>query len=102
MKLYLISDNMDSLTGLRLAGIEGCIAHSEAELSKALESVLQDKEIGIVLLTERFSKNYPDVVEKVKLEHSTPLFVDIPNRTGSGRRKDFITSYINEAIGLKL
>lgn len=102
MKLYLISDNKDTLTGLRLAGIEGCLARSETELLKTLETALQDKEIGIILLTERFSRLYPNIVGQVKLSHSTPLFVDIPDRTGSGRRKDFITSYINEAIGLKL
>lgn len=102
MKLYLISDNLDSLTGLRFAGIEGCIAKSEKELASALESVLCDKEIGIVLLTEYFSQTYPSIVEEVKSTHRMPLFVDIPNRTGSGRKKDFITSYINEAIGLKL
>ena len=26
----------------------------------------------------------------------------IPDRHGTGRKKDFITSYVNEAIGLKL
>ena len=31
-----------------------------------------------------------------------PLLVEIPDRHGTGRRKDFITSYITEAIGLKL
>ena len=28
MKFYLISDNMDTLTGMRLAGIEGEVAHT--------------------------------------------------------------------------
>ena len=29
-------------------------------------------------------------------------FVEIPDRHGTGRKPDFITSYVNEAIGLKL
>ena len=27
MKMYLISDNIDTLTGMRLAGVEGVIVH---------------------------------------------------------------------------
>ena len=45
MRMFLISDNVDTLTGMRLAGIDG---------------------------------------------------------HGSGRRPDFITAYINEAIGIKI
>ena len=69
MKMYLISDNVDTYTGMRLAGVDGIVVHEQDELKQALERVLEDKSIGIVLL---------------------------------GRKKDFITSYITEAIGLKL
>ena len=30
------------------------------------------------------------------------FFVEIPDRHGTGRKPDFITAYVNEAIGLKL
>ncbi len=38
----------------------------------------------------------------MKLERKLPLIVEIPDRHGTGRKADFITSYVNEAIGLKL
>ena len=38
----------------------------------------------------------------MKLERRLPLIVEIPDRHGTGRKPDFITSYVNEAIGLKL
>lgn len=102
MKMYLISDNIDTLTGMRLAGIDGVVAHSKDELKTALGTVVSDKSIGIVLLTEKFSSLYPDVVNNFKLEYKLPLFVDIPDRHGTGRKPNFITDYVNEAIGLKL
>ncbi len=34
MKLYLISDNVDTYTGMRLAGVEGCVVHEKNELRK--------------------------------------------------------------------
>ena len=78
MKMYLISDNLDTLTGMRLAGI------------------------GIVLLTEKFGREFPELIDEIKLERKMPLLIEIPDRHGTGRKKDFITSYVNEAIGLKL
>lgn len=100
--MYLISDNIDTLTGMRLAGVEGAVVHQKQELKDELDKVLADREIGIVLLTEKFGRDFPDVVNEVRLNHKLPLFIEIPDRHGTGRKPDFITSYVNEAIGLKL
>lgn len=102
MKMYLISDNIDTLTGMRLAGVEGTVVHEKQELKEALDKVLADKEIGVILLTEKFGRDFPDLVNDVKLSYRHPLFVEIPDRHGTGRKPDFITSYVNESIGLKL
>ena len=102
MKMYLISDNVDTYTGMRLAGVDGVVVHEREELRKALEDVLSDKSVGIVLLTEKFGREFPDIVDDVKLNRRLPLIVEIPDRHGTGRRPDFITAYVNEAIGLKL
>ena len=56
MKIYLVSDNVDTLVGMRLAGIEGCVVHEQGELKKAIDHALEDKEIGILLLTEKFGR----------------------------------------------
>ena len=102
MKMYLISDNTDTYTGMRLAGVEGEVVHEKEELKAALDRVMADKEIGIVLLTEKFGREFPDVVNQLKLDYKVPLFVEIPDRHGTGRKPNFITDYVNEAIGLKL
>ena len=82
MKFFLISDNVDTRTGMRLAGI--------------------DTSIGIILITEKLSREFPDIVDDIKLNRKQPLLVEIPDRHGTGRRSDFITAYVNEAIGMKL
>lgn len=102
MKMFLISDNIETLTGMRLAGVEGHIVNGKDEFTTVLEKALADKEIGIILLTERFYKDYPDIIDDIKLNRKLPLIQEIPDRHGIGRKADFITSYINEAIGLKL
>ena len=100
--MYLISDNIDTWTGMRLAGVDGVVVHEKEELKQELDKVLADREIGIVLLTEKFGRDFPELINDVKLNHRQPLFVEIPDRHGTGRKPDFITSYVNEAIGLKL
>ena len=102
MKMFLISDNVDTLTGMRLAGVEGCIVHERAELRKALEDAIANNENGIILLTEKFGREFPDIIDDVRLNRRLPLLIEIPDRHGTGRKPDFITSYVREAIGIKL
>ena len=102
MKMFLISDNVDTLTGMRLAGVEGCIVHERAELRKALEDAIANKENGIILLTEKFGREFPDIIDDVRLNRRLPLLIEIPDRHVTGRKPDFITSYVSEAIGIKL
>ena len=102
MKMYLISDNIDTWTGMRLAGVEGAVVHEREELKQELDKVLADKDIGIILLTEKFGREFPEIIDNVKLERRLPLIVEIPDRHGNGRAKDSITRYVREAIGVKI
>ena len=102
MRMYLISDNIDTYTGMRLSGVEGVVVHEREELEEALSFVTGQPDIGIVLLTEKLGRDFPELVNDLKLGRRTPLFVEIPDRHGSGRSKNFITDYVSQAIGLKL
>ena len=102
MKMYLISDNVDTLTGMRLAGVDGIVVHERGALRTAIETAMDDKEVGVILLTEKFGREFPDLINEIRMERTMPLLIETPDRHGTGRRKDFITSYVNEAIGLKL
>lgn len=102
MKIFLISDNVDTYTGMRLAGVEGVIVHEKNELKEALDKAFTDQEIGIVLITEKFGREFPEIIDDVKLNRRLPLIVEIPDRHGTGRKPNFITDYVNEAIGIKL
>ena len=46
MKMYLISDNIDTLTGMRLAGVEGAVVHKREELKEELDKALATKPSG--------------------------------------------------------
>ena len=87
---------------MRLSGIDGVVVHEKQEIKQALDEVLSQKDIGIILMTEKLGKEIPEIVDDIKLNRTFPLLLEIPDRHGSGRRPDFITAYINEAIGIKI
>ena len=102
MKLFAVSDNSDTLTGLRLAGIGGARAESKGEAHAAIAAAMADPGIGILLVTEKLAAMCPDLIYELKLKHASTLVVEIPGRVGTGRAPDSITRYIKEAIGVKV
>jgi len=102
LKFYLISDNTDTCTGMRLAGIEGVVAHEKEEVQSALEYAVKDENIGIVLITAHLVELCPEMIYDLKLNCHRPLIVEIPDRHGNGRAKDSISRYVREAIGVKI
>ena len=102
MRFFLISDNSDTATGLRLAGIEGIIVHEEDEVRTQLQKAMEDESIGVILMTEKLIGLCPELVYDLKLNRSHPLIVEIPDRHGNGRAKDSIERYVREAIGVKI
>lgn len=101
MKYFSISDNIDTLVGLRLAGIEGIRVAGKSEAVAAIQAAATDPDVGILLITERLAELCKDELAPMKLSAQTPLVVEIPDRHGS-RNKDSITRYIREAIGVKI
>lgn len=102
MRFYVISDNVDTQVGMRLAGIEGVVVHEENEVKQALQTAMEQEDIAVVLITETLLSLCPELVYNVKLNHRRPLIVEIPDRHGNGRTKDSITRYVREAIGVKI
>ena len=60
MKLYLISDNIDTQMGMRLAGVEGVVVHERDEVLAALNKAIEDPEIAIVLMTTKIVKCFTE------------------------------------------
>ena len=94
MRFYVISDNVDTQVGMRLAGIEGVVVHEPDEVNKALSDAMDQEDIAVTLCGP--------LVDELKLNRSRPLIVEIPDRHGNGRAKDSITRYVREAIGIKI
>lgn len=102
MRFYLISDNVDTAMGMRLAGIEGVVVHEDSEVRDALTKAMDYDDVAVILMTERLVSLCPELVYNLKLNRKQPLIVEIPDRHGNGRAKDSITRYVRDAIGVKI
>lgn len=102
MKSFLISDNKDTMVAMRLSGISGVILQEKEDIINQIIEVLNDKEIGILILTEAVFETVQEEVMNIKLRRAYPLIVEIPDRFGQRREENYITRYINESVGVKL
>ncbi|HAN58668.1 MAG TPA: ATP synthase subunit F, partial [Erysipelotrichaceae bacterium] len=60
MKFYLISDNIDTLTAMRLVGIDGQVVHERQEFLELLDEKMHDKEVAVILVTTKLIELAPD------------------------------------------
>ena len=102
MKFFLISDNNDTLMGMRLAGIQGVIAHTRDEVLTELYKVIEDESVAIILITTLCIQTCPEVIADMKLKLRRPLIVEIPDNQNSAKIGETIDAYISEAIGIML
>jgi V/A-type H+-transporting ATPase subunit F len=101
MKYFIIGDE-DSVLGFGLVGVQGQVAQSPPEAQAALNSALQDKEVGIVLITERVAELIRPLVDGYVFTSNFPLIVEIPDRLGPVSGKPGIREMVNAAIGIEL
>lgn len=102
MKMYLISDNIDTQVGMRLAGIEGSVVHDEESAKAEIDKAVKNPEIGILILTEKAGALVKEYLDDLKLTIHTPLIIEIPDRHGSRDIASSINRMVQESIGLRL
>jgi V/A-type H+-transporting ATPase subunit F len=102
MQFFLISDNIDTQMGMRLAGIRGVVVHEEQEVKNALSDAMEDKDIAVVLMTEKLVKLCEDFVYDLKLNRKQPLIVEIPDRHATTDIGSTISRYVENAIGIRI
>ncbi len=102
MKFYLLSDNVDTLVGMRLVGIEGVVIHEQTKLIETLTKLMKDKTVGIVLITTKLVNLCPKIISELKLRQTETLIVEIPDRHGGSNIGESINRYVSQAIGVKM
>ncbi len=101
MKMFVISDNNDTYTGMRLVGIDGVVVHTGADVIDTVEKLISEPEVGIILYTEVIRRLAPDYLAEKMTKLEKPLFLEIPDRHGSSDGGD-MAQIIRNSIGVKI
>ena len=102
MKFFLLTDNTDTLMGMRLVGIEGVVIHERNEVIQELDKAVNNKDYAILLITTKLVNLCPEVISELKLKLKRPIILEIPDRHGSTEVGKSIDDYVSDAIGVKL
>ena len=101
MKYYIIGDE-DAVLGFGLVGIAGRVAETQTDAENAFASALKDRDVGIVIITDRVADLIRPVINQYVFTKQFPLIVEIPDRKGGAKDRPGIRELVNEAIGIKL
>ncbi len=105
MKIASITDPLTA-DGLKLAGLkEVHEVENPSEAEKKFEKLLNEKEIGIIILTEQLAKDMDENTLQQKKEKGkiTPIVIEIPSKEGPvPERREKIDKLIKQAVGIKV
>ncbi len=100
MKFYLLTDDVDTLVGMRLAGIEGKLVTSKEDTLSAIEKAKSD-EIGMLLITPNVADMCSSELVELKKQNK-PLITTIPDSNPQNNPTDSVSDYIRDAVGIKI
>ena len=102
MKCFLISDNVDTQMGMRIAGVEGVVVHKHDEVMDALGKAVSKDDIATVFITKKLVELCRPEIAALKLSLRKPLIVEIPDRHGDSHISETLNGYVSDAIGMKM
>lgn len=102
MRGFVISDNTDTLMGMRLAGFEGELTHTREETLAVISKAMHTEDIAVVLITEKLAALCEAEVLELKTHVAVPLLVVIPDRHGNSDMTAAISRYLAETVGIHI
>lgn len=100
MSVIVIGDE-NTVLGFSLVGVQGRIVRNRDAAQAALQNVLDDPEFKLVLITENWAAEMRDEIDRLKMEMSEPLLLEIP-ASDSGPQGYLLREFVEQALGIRL
>jgi V/A-type H+-transporting ATPase subunit F len=101
MKIVMFGDE-DSIILFHLIGMEGKIhTRGEENFEEVFKEVLDDHEVGIIIITEKILLNHRDYILPIKMQRRSPIIVEIPSIIPEFH-EDYVGETIRKYIGIKI
>jgi len=101
MKSFCICKKKETQTAMSLGGIESSLAENEEEAKTLFQSSVQNKEIGLIIVSEDIYNQLKDQIFEIRLRLPNKLIIQIPEPEGL-QNKDYILTQIRHSIGIHI
>ena len=97
-RIYLLGD-VDTVSALRLAGVDGVVSDTDS-VDRDLQELLERGDGAVIVVTRDLAEKIPETIVDVNLNSPESVIIEIPcidDTRGFGRS---IIDYITEALGI--
>lgn len=101
MKFFCIGDDY-TVHGFRLIGIDSKVVTTPKEAETALMEILSKQDYGIVIISEETASWIRPLIDKIRMELSRPLIVEIPGPKGPTESRKSLREFVQEAVGISV
>ena len=77
MKIYCISDSLETALGFKLCGVESSVLNEKDKIDKTIEDIIENPEIGVLVVTQNIYDISKEKLDNIKLYKRIPLIVKI-------------------------
>lgn len=102
MKSYVITDNINTLVGMQLAGVEGQLISSSDSFATVFDQVIKNDEIGILMIAPKLIEANQKKVDQVRFNQEVPLIVEISGAEEYKNNRNKITETIQKAVNISV
>ncbi|SHE48339.1 V/A-type H+-transporting ATPase subunit F [Atopostipes suicloacalis DSM 15692] len=102
MKSYVITDNISTLVGMQLAGVEGELISKATSFNTIFDKVTKDEEIGILMIAPKLIEQNQKKVDEFRFNQAVPLIVEIPGSDEYASNRNKIAETIQKAVNISV
>jgi V/A-type H+-transporting ATPase subunit F len=100
MSIVVIGDK-NSVLGFGLVGVAGRTVKTLAEAEAALDEMLGQKDVEIILITESWATQMADKINQLKMTAAQPVVLEIPGSEPGPAGKS-LRQLVQEAVGISM
>lgn len=101
LHFYCLGD-LDTCTGFRLAGVQAVTPESPADAAGIFAGLLQQEEIGILIITELIAVGLKEQIAGHRLSGKLPMIVEIPENFSGEFSGQSLMDSIKQAVGISI
>jgi V/A-type H+-transporting ATPase subunit F len=99
MQILVIGDE-DTVTGFRMAGVQGTIVRNEQEAHEAIREAAGHRE-AVIIVQQRTAEMVREEIDDIRYGTDLPLIVEVPGIEGPSEQGPSLFRLIRETVGIE-